>query len=55
MIELNEGLEKIVAEKTSELKDRIRELERFHEATIDREFRIKELRDEIELLRKVKN
>lgn len=55
VIELNEGLERIVAEKTSELKERIKELERFHEATIDREFRIKELRDEIEILRKVKN
>ena len=54
IIELNESLEKTVAGKTMELKERIKELERFHEATIDREFRIKELRDEIELLRKAK-
>jgi PAS domain S-box-containing protein len=55
IIELNESLEITVAEKTGELIERIKELERFHEATIDREFRIKELRDEIELLRKTKN
>ena len=55
IIELNESLEKTVAGKTMELKDRIKELERFHEATIDREFRIKELRDEIELLRNAKS
>lgn len=55
VIELNESLEKTVAEKTSELKERISELERLHEATIDREFRIKELRDEIEFLKKANN
>lgn len=54
IIELNESLEKTVAVKTMELKERIKELERFHEATIDREFRIKELRDEIDFLRKAK-
>ena len=40
-----------VDEKTRELKERITELERFREATIDREFRIKELRDEINRLK----
>ena len=54
IIELNESLEKTVTEKTYELKERIKELERFHEATIDREFRIKELRDEIDFLRNAK-
>lgn len=44
-------LETEVAEKTRELQVRISELERFHEATIKREFRIKELRDEIERLK----
>lgn len=35
-----------------ELKSRLNELERFRTATIGREFRIKELRDEIKVLRK---
>jgi len=48
---LNDLLEAEVAEKTGELQARISELERFHEATIEREFRIKELRDEIERLK----
>jgi len=33
------------------LKDRLTELERFHAATIEREFRIKQLRDEIAALK----
>lgn len=49
---LKENLEDEVQEKTKELKERISELERFHEATIEREFRIKELRDEMEQLKK---
>jgi PAS domain S-box-containing protein len=44
-------LETEVKVKTQELQERIIELERFHQATIDREFRIKELRDEIERLK----
>lgn len=44
-------LEEQVAEKTKELNERIRELQRFHDATIDREFRIKALRDEIKQLK----
>ena len=50
--ELNEGLESLVSEKTKELKERIEELERFYEATINREYRIKELTEEIDLLKK---
>lgn len=50
--ELNEGLENLVSEKTRELQERIEELERFYEATINREYRIKELIDEIELLKR---
>ena len=42
-------------EQTHLLKERLIELERFHEATIEREFRIKELRDQIELLKKETN
>lgn len=48
---LKEDLERQVAEKTRDLQTRIDELERFHQATIQREFRIKELRDEIERLK----
>jgi PAS domain S-box-containing protein len=48
---LKENLEVEVEEKTQELRQRITELERFQEATIEREFRIKELRDEIKLLK----
>lgn len=48
---LKENLEKEVAEKTRELKKRVEDLERFHDATIEREFRMKELRDEIKKLK----
>ena len=48
---LKEDLERQVAEKTRDLQSRIDELERFHQATIQREFRIKELRDEVERLK----
>jgi PAS domain S-box-containing protein len=48
---LTDDLELKVNQKTNELQERIELLERFHEATINREFRIKELRDEIEQLK----
>jgi PAS domain S-box-containing protein len=48
---LKDHLEQEVALKTRELKERVAELERFHDATIEREFRIKELRDEIDRLK----
>lgn len=51
LLRLKENLEVEVEEKTRELRERIAELERFQQATIDREFRIKELRDEIQLLK----
>jgi|GEM_PF-5144338 len=44
-------LEKQVAEKTKELQERVKELERFYDATIKREYRIKELKNEIEKLK----
>lgn len=44
-------LETLVEEKTRELRERLTELERFHDATIDREIRMKELRDEIDRLK----
>lgn len=50
--ELKNNLEIEVQKKTQELRERISELERFHEATIEREFRIKELRDEVERLKR---
>lgn len=48
---LKDNLQEEVNQKTRELNKRIDELERFQEATIEREFRIKELRNEIEQLR----
>ncbi|MDW7681897.1 MAG: PAS domain S-box protein [bacterium] len=51
---LKDDLEVQVAEKTKELKDRVKELERYHDATVNREFRIKELRDEIKRLKQEK-
>ncbi len=47
-----EHLEELVRERTTELEERNDELQRFHDATIDREFRIKELRDELDKLKK---
>jgi PAS domain S-box-containing protein len=52
IFKLNEELELRVEEKTNQLKERLTELERFHDATVDRELRMKELQDELELLRK---
>ncbi|MFA5143719.1 MAG: PAS domain S-box protein [Candidatus Omnitrophota bacterium] len=44
-------LENKVQERTRELRERVEELERFRKATIEREFRMKELRQEIERLK----
>lgn len=49
---LKDDLEIKVKEKTKELEERINELERFHEATIERELRMKELKDENARLKK---
>ncbi|MGM0613082.1 MAG: PAS domain S-box protein [Bacteroidota bacterium] len=48
---LKNNLQAEVKEKTKELQERVAELQRFHDATVEREFRIKELRDEIERLK----
>jgi PAS domain S-box-containing protein len=48
---LKDSLQVQVDEKTKKLKERLDELERIHQATIEREFRIKELRDEIKSLK----
>ena len=47
---LKSDLEKQVAKRTAELQERIFELERYYNATTDRELRMKELRDKIEKL-----
>ncbi len=52
ILKLKDGLEKEVGEKTIELKEKIGHLERFYNATIDRELRMKELYDENEKLKK---
>jgi len=43
-----------VRERTKELQERLDELERFRKATVEREFRMKELRDEIDRLKQEK-
>lgn len=48
---LKVNLEKQIQAKTKELTEQVAELERFQKATIEREFRIKELRDEVERLK----
>lgn len=46
--EINTILEQKVEQKTKELQERVKELERFYKATVDRELRMKELRVIIE-------
>jgi PAS domain S-box-containing protein len=48
---LKDKLQKEVEEKTKELQERLSELERFHDATINREIRMNELREEIKQLK----
>jgi PAS domain S-box-containing protein len=48
---LKDSLQEMVEEKTKELNQRIEILERFHDATIEREFRINELKKEIKRLK----
>lgn len=55
LLELKQQLEIQVDEKTKELQARIKEMQRFQDATIEREFRIKELRDEIAVLKRNKS
>ncbi|MBN2750722.1 MAG: PAS domain S-box protein [Bacteroidales bacterium] len=51
LLALKNELEEKVKQKTQELQERVADLERFYDATVDRELRIKELRDELERLR----
>lgn len=52
---IRKNLENEVYSKTKELNDRIETLERFRNATIEREFRIKELIEEIDQLKKLRH
>lgn len=45
------GLEETVKKRTKELQKRVSELEHYHDATTDRELRMKELREEIQRLK----
>jgi len=47
LLEYQKSLESLVKEQTSELKQKLLELERMNELFVGREFRIKELRDKI--------
>ena len=48
-----DNLEKLVNERTIELQEKIDQLEHYHKLFISREFRIKELRDELKDLKKI--
>jgi PAS domain S-box-containing protein len=51
LIKLKNELEEKVQIQTKDLNEKIIELERFHDATINREYRIKELNDELKALK----
>ncbi|MCK5347317.1 MAG: hypothetical protein KAR20_28100, partial [Candidatus Heimdallarchaeota archaeon] len=51
ILELKKGLEIEVDEKTKELKEKVDHLQRFFDATVNRELRMKELSDENEKLK----
>ena len=50
LIEHRENLEKLVMERTKELNEKNEELQKFNDLFVDREFRIKELRDRVKVL-----
>jgi len=54
IIKLNSELEKTVAKRTAELNERIKELEKFFDVTIDRELEINKLRKQLSELNKTK-
>lgn len=51
LIELKNNLEELVRMKTQELQKRVDELESFYNATINREIRMKELKEEVKRLK----
>lgn len=51
LLELKKELEEKVKEQTQKLNEKVDHLQRFHDATVQRELRIKELQDEIEALK----
>ncbi|MEA3288145.1 MAG: PAS domain S-box protein [Candidatus Marinimicrobia bacterium] len=51
LLDLKNSLEEKVKEQTKDLEEKVDHLQRFHDATIKRELRIKELRDEIDQLK----
>ncbi|HAM99141.1 MAG TPA: hypothetical protein DCQ26_11085 [Marinilabiliales bacterium] len=53
LLSLKNELEERVKEQTKELKIKIQELEKFHEITLNREFRITELREEVKRLKNI--
>lgn len=55
LLKNSEHLEKIVAERTAELEEKNNELERFNNLFVGREFRIKELRDQVADLKRKLN
>lgn len=50
LMEYRSHLESLVEERTAELQEKVSDLERYHDATVDRELRMKELRNKIEEL-----
>ncbi len=51
ILNLKEGLEKEVEAKTKELREKVNDLQRFFDATVERELRMKELYEENEKLK----
>ena len=51
LIKHRDHLEELVEERTSELEDKNTDLQRFFDATVDRELRMKELNGEVETLK----
>lgn len=47
MNELNHNLDEKVGERTAELQEKIKELEKFHDLTVDREIKLEELEQEV--------
>lgn len=53
LIKHRENLEELIKDRTKELEEKNKKLERFNKLFVDREFRIKELRDEIAKLKEL--